>query len=288
MPLVSLLLLATGSLLLLPGPAVWLATGDTWAFSFSAVGVAFLFLGWAKLGFDIAEVRREPSAYPNLRRHLMWLAYGVSWLALVIGMITLRGPISMPPPPPIAREILRGLFPYVPSIYGPVVLGQVAILLLGTDFVFHRRVLASLVGTSALLAISITAIILQLQGALGPGTLFLAGSTGLGYLLVAMAWLVDLPLRTPAPDQRIGIAEPAHAGHALAKRARWWRWGRRRNGWAALIPGIVLSIAAYLLTQFRQCEAARECMRPFLNLGLGVLGFGAFLIVLGLVFFATS
>lgn len=288
MPLASMLLLAAGSLMLLPGPAVWMATGHTWAFSFSAVGVVFLFVGWAKLGLDISEVRGETRAYLILRRGLMWLAYGLSWIAFVIGMITLSGQISIPPPPPVTREILRGLFPYVPNIYVPVVLGQVAILLLGTDYLVHPRGrLISLIGVSTLLALSLTAIVLPLRGALGPGALFLAGSMGLGYLLVAMAWLVYSPARTTAPDRHIGIDRSPGEGYAIPGLARWWKWARRRNGWAALIPGILFLLGSYLLTQFQQC-AAGVCTKPLATVGLGILGLGLFLIILGLVIFEAS
>ncbi len=288
-PLAAMLLLATGSLMLLPGPALWLATGDTWAFSFSAVGVAFLFLGWAKLGLDISEVRRELGAHPTQRKNLMWLAYGISWVALVFGLITLGGQISIPPPPPIAREILRGLFPYVPSVYGPVVLGQVAILLLGRDYLVHPRGrLIGLIGTLTLLGISFTALTLQLLGGLGPAALLLAGSTGFGYLIVAVAWLLYSPAGNAARGRRARIASPQDVGQAVPELAKWRTWGRRRYGWATLIPGILLSLGGYLLAQFQLCLTPEVCTQPFVATGLGVLGFGLFLIILGLVFIATS
>ncbi|MFQ5920123.1 MAG: hypothetical protein ACE5I4_08815 [Thermoplasmata archaeon] len=288
MPLVTLLLLAIGSLMLLPGPVVWLAMGDTWAFVFGTVGAVFLFLGWAKLGVDISDVRRDTGAYPSLRKGSMLLAYGISWTAFVVGTVSLSGLTSMPPPPPVTRELLPELLLYVPSIYAPVVLGQASILLLGTDYLARPRGrLMSLIGISTLFVIALIAIAVELRGAPAPWALFLAGITSLGYMLVAVPWLLYPAQYTPT-DRSAGIDRSADAGYALPGSAGWGKWARRRNGWAALIPGILLLIVSYLLSTFLVCASGVGCTRPFVAEGLGALGVGLFLIILGLVLYASS
>ncbi|MDX1534482.1 MAG: hypothetical protein R3291_02555 [Thermoplasmata archaeon] len=252
----------------------------------AVVGVVVLFAGWVKLGLDIAEVHREPGPHPYLRRRLMWLAYITAWGALALGLISLTGQFPIPPPP-ITGGILRGFFPYVPSVYGPVVLGQAVILLLGTDVLEHSKgQRLSLVGISILLGLSFTGIAWQLGGPLPPAALFLPGMTAVGHLIVALAWIRYGPARNAATPRK--AAERILGADAIPDMRTWRTWGRRRKAAAALGPGILLSVGGYVLSIFQECIAVELCTRPFVTLGLSVLGFGLFLIILGLVLWATA
>ncbi len=191
---VTALLLASGSLLLLPGPVVWMASGETWAVvAFSVPALALQFLGWILLGADITTV--PPEGGPAYRRkRQMWFAYAVSWIAFLSGVATLH--LTLPElsgGPSVGGPwelFLYRLFPYIPSVFGAVVVAHAIVFLLGSRYISHPRSgPRTTLGATLLIALSFVGLLSQFLGLMGSWAYLLAGTAGFGYLLIGMAWV---------------------------------------------------------------------------------------------------
>ena len=142
------------------------------------MGMVMHFLAWASLGLGLrAEWTRGGR---SVRAMGQWYVASLGGFAL--GLATL--PIAL-------GRMTAGLvlFPFVPSVFAPVVFAHAAMFAVGAQTVYDGKTARWMqLGSAILIAIAVLA--LALQGfALGGGFAWTtAGWTWIGYALVAAAW----------------------------------------------------------------------------------------------------
>jgi len=194
------LLFAVGSALLLVG-AQLVGGPDQSRLSFYAVtlaGVTFHLLAWVSLGLALQDLARGRSVKtPNHAEAMNW-AFTASIIGFGAGLLTflvaaLRGSGWW-------NEGWAFLIPYVPLVYGPPVMAQSALFLLGTSGLKNRFAAKMMVAGGGLLGV-LAAFGLAGQAffvsVLGVGILSLAGLTSFGYAAVAISWLREYLARQP-------------------------------------------------------------------------------------------
>lgn len=189
----SAYLIAAGSLLLLPAPLVWLVWGDHWLFALSVPAVGLQLLGWTSLGADLRSVPGAIRPSGRRRKGAMTAAYAIAWAGFLLGLgVLLQGGtplLSRVQGPPFWEGRLLGPFPYLPMVYGPVVLAHAALFGLGRRFLPGDGAGPVIAVGSALLAVTAgTGLGLQILVGLPAAAYLLAGVAGGGYLLVAAGW----------------------------------------------------------------------------------------------------
>jgi len=205
------ILLATGSMLLLLGVLAFLGAGGwsgglAWLATLSWLAVLVHLIGWIALFRAIFEIGPEP------RMKKVLSVFFLSLMGFAVGVLSL--PIFFPAAggwyylPPWAGVLLFGVFPYMPSVFGPVVVAHAVIFMLGSSDFTRRIALASIVAGGAVLSLlAIVGIALQVLNVpqsfpapLAPISLT-TGLTFLGYALVAAGYRLE-----GAPQARRAIS----------------------------------------------------------------------------------
>ncbi len=207
--------LGFGSTLLLPGPLVWLFGGGITAFVLRIPAVVIHFLGWM---FLLASLKAFPLVSVPFRRRLLdgLFATWMFWfVAAIIGIGTL--PLAFPDlyctiiclP---EGWLLLPYFPFVPSVFAPVVLGHTFFFRLESKL--FGPVAARTVTSAAQLlgGLAVTSIVIQAAGLFSGWAYLLAGLSAPGYLLGAIgfrrAWREASSFSGVAPDAAPRSARP--------------------------------------------------------------------------------
>jgi hypothetical protein len=182
-------LLAGGSFILLAGFAFETLVGGWgfWLFFSAIAAIPVHLIAWLGLGRALLALKDEPSVRP-LRKWGMAGAFLASLLGFGVGMSTLSLVVQGPK---WFADVLVFLFPYVPSVYAPVVASHAVLFILGARTLRTRRDSTMVLGGSLyLLLASAAAVVGQvLSFPMVPGSLLpLAGLTGFGYVTVAVGW----------------------------------------------------------------------------------------------------
>ena len=191
--------LASGSFLLLIPVVIWRSGGGTGAFilRFAAIGIhglAWMFLGLA--------VRGTPKPAPAT------IAYILSIVGFFVGLATIG--LALPQRTGGLFNLRLGdrllwdtFFPYVPSVFAPVVAAHATVFLVtagsARDSPRRQRIV---LGSAVLFAIAGIALVVQMAGWFGGIAYTLAGLTGVGYLIVAWGLGFDSSPSTPSPLPR--------------------------------------------------------------------------------------
>src|SRR6266566_5147181 len=183
--------LGFGSALLLPGPIVWLFGGETNAFVLRIPAVVIHFVGWI---FLLASLKAFPLDSVRSRRRLqnklfaIWMFWFVAAL-IGIGTLPLAFPelyctiICLP-----GGWLLLPYFPFVPSVFAPVVLGHAIFFRLESRLlgVIPARTVtraAQLLG-----GLAVASIVIQAAGLFSGSAYLLAGLTAPGYYFAAIGF----------------------------------------------------------------------------------------------------
>lgn len=209
------LALGFGSSLLLIGPLVWLLGGGTAAFVLRFPAVAVHFVGWMLL---LASLKAFPPASDAAHRRLAhgMLAIWFLWfVASLVGIATM--PFLLPELYCTIICLPRGwlllpYFPFVPSVFAPVVVSHAAFFLLESKLLgpLPARIVtraAQILGGLAVISIAIQAVD-QFSG----WAYLLAGLTTPGYIFAAIglsrAWREASPLTEIASGAARRSASP--------------------------------------------------------------------------------
>ncbi len=208
------LYLATGSFLLLIGSGFFLLVEQGWipAAIFGALAIGIHMLGWANLGAALVpSMARGAGAQSTLERAVAW-AFAGSLVGFGIGLATL--PLAFPGSgwvgPYWAFILVTALFPYVPSVFGPVVAAHTTMFLLTAKTLRSRTASITMVAASAFLgAVATVGLLGQafFVSGLGRGLLSLAGLTGFGYAGIAVSWLNEHKTGQRATKPQLGLTE---------------------------------------------------------------------------------
>ena len=183
--------LGFGSALLLPGPLVWLLGGETSSFALRIPAVVIHLVGWM---FLLAAVKAFPLDSGPFRRRLqdgLFATWMFWFVAAIIGIGTL--PLAFPELYCTIICLPRGwlllpYFPFVPSVFAPVVLGHAFF------FRMESRLLGPLPARTVtraaqiLSGLAVTAIVIQASGLFSGWAYLLAGFTAPGYFLAAVGF----------------------------------------------------------------------------------------------------
>jgi len=188
--------LAAGSFLLLIPVVVWQSGGGTGVFvlRFAAIGIhglAWMFLGLAITGTP----RPAPAA----------VAYLLSIVSFVVGLATIG--LALPERTGGMLNLRLGdrllwevFFPYVPSVFAPVVAAHGVVFLVAAPSPSSSlRIRQIALGSVALFVTSAVALTVQFAGGFEGVAYALAGLTSFGYLLVAWGLAFDSTPPTPEP-----------------------------------------------------------------------------------------
>lgn len=189
-------LLAAGCFLLWPGPLWWLLTGEEGAFGIWPLPLVVLLVGGFALALTLSLVGE---GVPDRRRLAgLWTAYGLGWLGLLVGWITLPPILAQGAATPTIQGVWVGfVIPQVPTVWAPsaatfgLLLAALRLYLAG-----QRAVSLTLGAAASLILLSAGALAVQLLWGLEPWVYLLAGAAGIPYLVVGIAWL--LPVRVPS------------------------------------------------------------------------------------------
>jgi len=183
--------LSFGSALLLPGPIVWLLGGGTNAFVLRIPAVVIHFVGWM---FLLASLKAFPLDSARFRRRLVDRLFAV-WMfwfvAVLVGIGTL--PLAFPELYCTIICIPEGwrllpYFPFVPSVFAPVVVGHAIFFRLESRML--GPVAARTVTRAAQLlgGMAVTSIVIQAAGLFSGWAYLLASLTAPGYFLAAIGF----------------------------------------------------------------------------------------------------
>ncbi len=219
-----------GSILLAVGSAVlglWamFASGAYgWILIFALCGGAWLgalvhFCGWGLLGMAMRALRDEKGRGMTRDEHRMRWSFFISLLAFGFGIVTLPTllPVSLWGGSNLGVGLLEiGVFPYVPSVFAPVVIAHVALFRFAAR-TFRSPDAAGLMRTATwpLAAIAVAGLLLQgifvalaSEAALATVGLLMfamAGATSVGYALVAVAWRREIRLVPHVTAERSAV-----------------------------------------------------------------------------------
>lgn len=200
-----------------------------WVLIFGLCGGAWLgalvhFCGWGLLGMAMRALREEKGRGMTRDERGMRWSFFASLLAFGVGIITLPSllPVALWGGMNLGTTLLLiGGFPYVPSVFAPVVIAHVAL------FWFAARTLRSpeaarlmRVGTWVLVAFVVVGLVLQgiVVALASPAALAtvgllmfaMAGATSVGYVLVSVALRREVRLAMHGTAERSGVpSEPA-------------------------------------------------------------------------------
>jgi len=184
--------LSFGSALLLPGPIVWLLGGGTNAFVLRIPAVVIHFVGWM---FLLASLRAFPlDSVPSRRRlqdklFAIWMFW---FVAAIIGIGTL--PLAFPEMYctifclPRGWLLLLPYFPFVPSIFAPVVLGHAIFFRLESRMLGPIPARTVTRAAQLLGGLAVTSIVIQAAGLFSGWAYLFAGFTAPGYYFAAIGF----------------------------------------------------------------------------------------------------
>jgi len=186
------LALAFGSALLVPGPIVWLLGGGTTFFVLRIPAVFVHFVGWMLLLTSLKAFPADSLPFHGRLRRRMLAIWIVWFVAALIGIGTL--PLVFPELyctiicVPLGWRLLP-YFPFVPSVFAPVVACHAAFLLMESRLLGPPP--ARIVTRAALIlsALAVTSIAIQAAGGFSRWAYLLAGLTAPGYVLAATGLL---------------------------------------------------------------------------------------------------
>ena len=185
------LALGFGSALLLPGPLVWLFGGGTSAFVLRIPAVVMHFVGWM---FLLVSLKAFPLDSARFRRRLLDRLFAI-WMfwfvAAFLGIGTL--PLAFPELYctifciPLGWRLLP-YFPFVPSVFAPVVVGHAIFFWLESRMLgaIPRRTVTR--AAQFLGGLAVTSIVIQAAGLFSGWAYLLAGLTAPGYFLAAIGF----------------------------------------------------------------------------------------------------
>ncbi len=186
-------LLGLGALLLLPGPVF----GDylhAWIVGWLAASVHLL--AWIVLGWAIVNAYLDRIDTP--RRYIMMGAFSAS----VVSYAGAHLYLALVYPVPWLWGLFYLLWPYDPTVYGPVVIAHSVLFLTSLkSTAASGSSVAVLLGSLYLLALA-TFALWSVEPGRGVADVRLAGLSSVGYLLVAAGWFFGKRTHVSgAPDE---------------------------------------------------------------------------------------
>ncbi len=197
------LLLALGAVPLV-GEAVFLLRNIPGGFFLGVPAASLHLIAWIFLLAAFPQIHADPSIRPPRLKWWMTAALLASLVGFAIGLATL--PLLFPE----SFVFIVGyfIFPYVPTVYAPVVSAHGLLFVLVAK-TFHDPVVRAAIILSSLIMIVVAWVAVAAQTVLLPvlgfGALFLVGIVGLGYAAIAVALLRELRVefRTGVPLPRL-------------------------------------------------------------------------------------
>jgi len=186
--------LAAGSFLLLAGTlfGLLLLQGQGLVFApfygVTALALILHFLGWISLGLALRSLSGGTDADLASRGRAMTWALVASLAGFGIGIITL--PLALPNSAITAFGL--GLFPYIPSVFGPVVIAHAVFFFYSAKTLQDPRAGSLMVlGSKFLFVIATISVAAQVLLAHNMNQILVnpVGTTGVGYATVAAALL---------------------------------------------------------------------------------------------------
>ena len=183
--------LGFGSALLLPGPLVWRFGGGTDAFVLRIPAVVTHFVGWM---FLLASLKAFPLDSAPFGRRLLDRLFAI-WMFWFVAALVGIGTLPLVFPElyctiicvPLGWRLLPH-FPFVPSVFAPVVVGHAIFFRLESRML--GPIAARTVTRAALLlgGLALTSIVIQAAGLFSGWAYLLAGLTAPGYFLAAIGF----------------------------------------------------------------------------------------------------
>lgn len=192
--------LAMGSLLLLPGGFVVFLVREslflTLVYPLTITALLFHTHGWVRIGQAVmAQPLKTERGGVAISSGMKW-AFVASILGFGIGLVSL--PAIFPDRgwsgPAWVWILFLFLFPYIPSVFAPVVVAHSLVFSFGMTTLRSRHAVAPIaVGVIALFGIATAAIVTQFasRNILGYGVWLFAGLTAAGYLPAAWGWRIE-------------------------------------------------------------------------------------------------